>query len=74
MFTYNANFTMTNNEKHFSITMNHLCFLPDHVQSRSQIVLSHYARPQCREMAEHIMGTDDVTVKLNVVNGVEYAY
>lgn len=71
---YNVNFTMTDHASGVSITQNHYCELPSHVTSTGQIVKSHFARIQLHEYARRFFGTDDVSVKLNVVDGVQYAY
>ena len=72
---YNVNFTMTDDATGVSITQNHYCELPSWVMSRgSQLVKSHFARLECYEYARRFFGTDDVSVKLNVVDGVQYAY
>lgn len=70
---YNVNFTMTDDATGVSLTMNHLCDLPHGVRA-SQLVKSHFARVQLHEFAAGFFGTDDVSVKLNVVDGVQYAY
>lgn len=72
---YNVNFTMTDNATGISLTMNHYCELPSWVMSRtSQLIKSHFARIQLHDYAAGFFGTDDVSVKLNYVDGIEYAY
>lgn len=72
---YNVDFTMKDLSTGIWVTMNLLCDVPDWVRcKRSQLIKSHFARIQCNEFARRFFGTDDVTVSLNVVDGVEYAY
>lgn len=71
---FNVNFTMTDDTTGVSITMNHYCELPKYVTSTGQIVKSYFARIWLDEYAKRFFGTDDVSVRLNVVDGVEYAY
>ena len=71
---YNVNFTMTDCATGISITTNHYCSLPDWVTSCSQLMKSYFARIQLHEYAKRFFGTDDVTVRLNYVDGVQYAY
>ena len=72
---YNVNFTMTDNATGISLTMNRYCELPSWVISRtSQLIKSHFARLDCYEHARRFFGTDDVSVRLNYVDGIEYAY
>lgn len=71
---YNCNFTMRDKATGISITQNLGFDLPDWVRSRSQFMLGEFARMNAEEHARQFFGTDDVTVTMHVVNGVEYAY
>lgn len=71
---YNCNFTMRDAATGISITQNLGFDLPDYVRHGSQFLLGYFARRAAEDYAVRFFGTDDVTVTLNVVNGVEYAY
>ena len=71
---HTADFTMTDTATGKTVRATTRFHLPYWVRSGGQVVVSHFARIWCDEQARRFFGTDDVTVRLNVVDGIKYAY
>lgn len=71
---YPVQFKMTDNSTGTEVEGRTRFVLPSWVQSRTQFTIGYFARIWCEEVATKYFGTDDVSVALITVNGINYAY